>query len=48
MGEDTGVSIGIRAQFLPSCLLGLRLKAWRDVLVPAGRSVALSPEPGQV
>lgn len=48
VGEDTGVPMGIRAQFLPSCLLRLQLKGWRDVLVPSGTSVALSPRPGQV
>lgn len=40
---------GTGAQLLPSRLLGLRLKGWRDALAPAGRSssVALSPELGQ-
>lgn len=30
----------IGAQLLPSCLLELRLKGWRDVLVGRGRSAA--------
>lgn len=46
VGEDVGPPLqGIGAQLLPSWLLGLQPKGWRDA--PADRSVALSPKLGQ-